>query len=282
MLPSAAPNAYTTGRMFDFSAFSTAEGWIALLSLSAMEIVLGIDNVVFISILSSRLPKAEQPRARTLGLSLALFMRIGLLFTISWMMGLTRPLFYVFQRAFSGRDLILLVGGLFLVGKAVYEIHERLEVEHAEEKRGRAASFAMVIVQVMLLDIVFSLDSVITAVGMAPAISIMMIAMVAAVGVMLIFAGPISGFVDRHPTMKILALSFLLLIGVMLVAEGFGQHISKGYIYFAMGFALMVELINMRVRRAMTAPVRLHNRFESRAGGAPPVNERSGAAAPVA
>ncbi|MFO7180849.1 MAG: TerC family protein [Pseudomonadota bacterium] len=267
--------------MFDFSAFSTAEGWIALLSLSAMEIVLGIDNIVFISILSSRLPKAEQPRARTLGLSLALLTRIGLLFTISWMMGLTRPLFYAFQRAFSGRDLILLVGGLFLVGKAVYEIHERLEVEHAEKTAKRVASFAMVIVQVMLLDIVFSLDSVITAIGMAPSIGIMMVAMVVAVIVMLIFAGPISNFVDRHPTMKILALSFLLLIGVMLVAEGFGQHISKGYIYFAMGFALMVELINMRMRRNMMAPVRLHNRFEGPQSAASETNEPASTAAPV-
>jgi predicted tellurium resistance membrane protein TerC len=250
--------------MFDFSVFATPEGWISLLSLSAMEIVLGIDNIVFISILTAKLPQSEQARARTLGLGLALFMRLGLLFTISWMMRLTAPLFEVFGRAVSGRDLILLGGGLFLVGKAVYEIHDKLEVQHEEGQKagGRRASFAGILVQILLLDVVFSLDSVITAVGMAPAIIIMMIAMVVAVIVMLIFAAPISHFVERHPTMKMLALSFLLLIGIVLVAEGMGQHISKGYIYFAMAFSVMVELINMRLRRAQSAPVNLHNRFE--------------------
>jgi predicted tellurium resistance membrane protein TerC len=247
--------------MFDFSVFQTAEGWISLLSLTAMEIVLGIDNIIFISILASKLPQNEQARARTLGLSLALAMRLGLLFAISWVMSLTQPLFEVFGRGISGRDLILLFGGLFLVAKAVYEIHDKLEAqqdEHGKVRRG--ASLATILIQIMLLDIVFSLDSVITAVGMAPAVVIMMLAMVIAVGVMLAFAGPISSFVERHPTMKILALSFLLLIGVMLVAEGMGQHISKGYIYFAMAFALGVEVINMRLRRS--APVNLHNRFE--------------------
>jgi predicted tellurium resistance membrane protein TerC len=249
--------------MFDFSVFSTFEGWVSLLSLSAMEIVLGIDNIVFISILSAKLPEAERAKARSLGLALALVTRLGLLFAISWMMRLTEPLFEVVGNEFSGRDLILLGGGLFLVAKAVYEIHDKLEVHHEEGGvKAVRASFAGILVQILLLDIVFSLDSVITAVGMAPALIIMVIAMVAAVGVMLAFAGAVSGFVERHPTMKILALSFLLLIGVMLVAEGFGQHVSKGYIYFAMGFALLVEVINLRVRKTHSAPVSLHNRFE--------------------
>ena len=250
--------------MFDFSVFGTAEGWISLLSLSAMEIVLGIDNIIFISILAGKLPAAEQPRARSLGLMLALIMRLALLLAISWMMRLTAPLFTALGQEISGRDLILLIGGLFLVAKATYEIHDKLEVEH-EEKGGvarRGASFGVILIQILLLDIVFSLDSVITAVGMAPSIVIMMLAMVIAVGVMLIFAGPIGSFVEKHPTMKILALSFLLLIGVVLVADGMGQHISKGYIYFAMAFALLVEVINLRVRRAHSAPVKLHSQFE--------------------
>ena len=252
--------------MFDFSVFMTAEGWISLLSLSAMEIVLGIDNIVFISILSSKLPKESQARARSLGLTLALGMRIGLLLTISWMMSLIEPLFHVFGRGISGRDLILLAGGVFLVAKAVYEIHDKLEGSELEaQKPGQGASFGMVLIQILLLDIVFSLDSVITAVGMAPAISIMMLAMIIAVGVMLIFAGPISHFVEKHPTMKVLALSFLLLIGVVLVADGLGQHISKGYIYFAMAFALGVELVNLRMRKRK-APVQLHNRFHGDEG----------------
>ena len=253
--------------MFDFSVFSTAEGWVSLLSLSAMEIVLGIDNIIFISILSSKLPRGEQPKARSLGLALALVMRLGLLFTISWMMRLTAPLFEVLGRAISGRDLILLVGGLFLVGKATYEIHDKLEVEH-ETKSSAAgrASFAAILVQILLLDVVFSLDSVITAVGMAPSVAVMMLAMVIAVGVMLIFAGPISAFVEKHPTMKILALSFLLLIGVVLIADGLGQHISKGYIYFAMAFALAVEMVNMRVRKAHQRPLELHRRYGDEKG----------------
>lgn len=249
--------------MFDISVFGTPEGWISLLSLTALEIVLGIDNIIFISILAAKLPESEQARARSLGLGLALIMRLGLLLAISWIMRLTTPLFEVFERGISGRDLILLFGGLFLVAKAVYEIHDKLEAAQDHHGRGaRSSSLAGVLAQILLLDIVFSLDSVITAVGMAPAIVIMMLAMVIAVGVMLLFAGPISRFVERHPTMKMLALSFLLMIGVMLVAEGFGQHISKGYIYFAMAFSLLVELINLRVRRAQSAPLALHNRFE--------------------
>jgi predicted tellurium resistance membrane protein TerC len=249
--------------MFDFSVFSTPEGWISLLSLSAMEIVLGIDNIIFISILAGKLPPDQQARARSLGLLLALVTRLGLLFTISWMMGLTAPLFTVMGNEISGRDLILLGGGIFLVAKATYEIHDKLEVQHSEEaKNGRGGRFISTLIQILLLDIVFSLDSVITAVGMAPTISIMMLAMVIAVGVMLAFAAPISNFVEKHPTMKILALSFLLLIGIVLVADGLGQHISKGYIYFAMAFSLLVELVNMRVGRGKSAPVNLHNRFE--------------------
>jgi predicted tellurium resistance membrane protein TerC len=250
--------------MFDVRVFGTAEGWISLLSLTLMEIVLGIDNIIFIAILSGKLPAQQQPKARSLGLTLALFMRLGLLLTISWLMRLTAPLFSVLGQAISGRDLILLIGGLFLVAKAVYEIHDKLEVQHQEQQTSarRNVSFIGILIQILLLDIVFSLDSVITAVGMAPDILIMMLAMVVAVGVMLVFAGPIGNFVERHPTMKILALSFLLLIGVVLVADGMGQHISKGYIYFAMAFALAVEMINLRVRRATASPVKLHSEFE--------------------
>jgi predicted tellurium resistance membrane protein TerC len=255
--------------MFDFGVLTTPEGWVSLLSLSAMEIVLGIDNIVFLSILSAKLPVEQQPKARRLGLVLALGMRLGLLFTISWMMRLTAPLFSVLSNEISGRDLILLGGGLFLVGKSVHEIHDKLEVTHeASGLPGRGASFLSVLIQILLLDVVFSLDSVITAVGMAPSIVVMMLAMVIAVGVMLVFAAPIGNFVERHPTMKILALSFLLLIGVVLIADGLGQHISKGYIYFAMAFALLVEVINMRVRRS--APVHLHSRFEAEGSGEPP------------
>jgi predicted tellurium resistance membrane protein TerC len=259
--------------MFDLSVFGTAEGWVSLLTLSLMEIVLGIDNIIFISILAGKLPRAEQPRARSLGLSLALFMRLGLVFTISWMMRLTRPLFDVLDHGVSGRDLILLGGGLFLVAKATYEIHDKLEVQHEEQQArpGGKASFAAILVQILLLDIVFSLDSVITAVGMAPSIVIMVVAMVIAVGVMLIFAGPIGNFVEKHPTMKILALSFLLLIGVVLIADGLGQHISKGYIYFAMAFSLLVEMINLRVRRSSSKPVKLHTQYRDETGKEPPL-----------
>ena len=243
--------------------FTRPEIYLSLLTLTAMEIVLGIDNVVFISILTAKLPAAEQPLARQLGLGLALVLRLALLFAISWVMGLTEPLFQLGQ-SFSGRDLILLAGGLFLVAKATHEIYDKLEVTHGEETEraaGRAASFAAILIQILALDVVFSLDSVITAVGMARDIWVMVVAMVIAVGVMLAFARAISAFVERHPSMKILALAFLLLIGVMLIADGMGQHIGKGYIYFAMAFSLGVELINMRMRRNL-APVVLHRRFE--------------------
>jgi predicted tellurium resistance membrane protein TerC len=244
---------------------SSPETWISLATLSAMEIVLGIDNIVFLSILAGRLPTDEQPRARRLGLGFALASRLALLFAISWVMRLTAPLFQLLGHGWSGRDLILLAGGLFLMAKATHEIHDKLEVRHEKELEGaaaRRASFWGVIVQIGILDIVFSLDSVITAIGMARHLSIMVAAMVIAVGVMLVFAGSIGEFVERHPTMKMLALSFLLLIGVMLVAESFGKHIEKGYIYFAMAFSFGVELLNLRMRRTKAAPVALHHRFE--------------------
>jgi predicted tellurium resistance membrane protein TerC len=227
---------------------TSPEIWTALLTLTTLEIVLGIDNIVFISILANKLPEAQRERARIVGLSLAMFMRIALLFSISWVIGLTEPLFAVFGFDFSGRDLILLGGGLFLIYKATTEIHEKLEGGEAHETARVATSFASVIFQILLLDIVFSLDSVITAVGMVDELAVMIAAVVIAVGVMLVASGPLSAFVQRHPTVKMLALSFLLLIGMSLVAEGFHQHIPKGYIYAAMGFSVFVEAINLRVR----------------------------------
>jgi predicted tellurium resistance membrane protein TerC len=231
-----------------------------------MEIVLGIDNVIFISILVDKLPTGQQAKARRLGLALALILRLALLFAITWVMGLTSPLFEILGKGFTGRDVILLGGGLFLIVKATREVHENLEVVHEQHHApsGRSA-FGIVLVQILALDIVFSLDSVITAVGMAQHISVMVVAMVVAVGVMLAFSGSIAAFVNRHPSMKMLALSFLLLIGVVLVADGMGQHVGKGYIYFAMAFSFGVELLNMRVR-GKTAPVMLHNRFDREPG----------------
>src|SRR5262245_8911897 len=243
-------------------AFLSTEGLLSLATLTAMEIVLGIDNVVFIAILVARLPAAQQALARRLGLILALGMRIALLFTITWMMGLTRPFFEIMGHGVSGRDLILLGGGLFLIFKATWEIYDKLEVIHVEAERGGSrGAFVSTLIQSILLDIVFSLDSVITAVGMANRLSIMVTAMVLAMLVMLWAAGAISRFVERRPSVKILALSFLLLIGVMLVAEGMGSHVDKGYIYFAMSFSLFVEMLNLRYRRNRR-PVSLHHRFE--------------------
>jgi predicted tellurium resistance membrane protein TerC len=234
---------------------------IALVTLTFLEIVLGVDNVIFISILSAKLPKEQQKRARRVGLIAAMVMRIALLGAIFWVSRLTAPLFELLGRGVSGRDLILIGGGLFLLAKATYEIHDKLEGHEGGPTRP-AASFASVIGQVMILDIVFSLDSVITAIGMADDQRVMIAAVVLAVLVMLVAAEPISRVVETHPTIKILALSFLLLIGMSLMADGFGQHISKGYIYFAMGFSVFVEAINIRVRRKDSPPVQLHSKYE--------------------
>jgi predicted tellurium resistance membrane protein TerC len=241
-------------------AFLTSDGLLALVTLTFLEIVLGVDNVIFISILSSKLPLDQQGRARRVGLLGAMVMRLLLLMSIAWIIRLTAPLFVVFRQEISGRDLILLVGGLFLLGKATIEIHERLEGEEAHGSTRTAPSFAAVIVQIMALDIVFSLDSVITAVGMAEDLAIMVAAVVLAVVIMMFSAEPISAFVNRHPTVKVLALSFLLLIGVSLIGDGFGMHIPKGYIYFAMGFSVFVEMVNLRMRGAAT-PVKLHQKY---------------------
>ena len=243
-----------------FDAFLTADGLIALVTLTFLEIVLGVDNIIFISILSGKLPAASQLRARRVGLGAAMVMRILLLLSIAWIIRLTAPLFTVFNNEISGRDLILILGGLFLLAKSTLEIHDRLEGEEGHTTARVAPSFAAVIFQIMLLDIVFSLDSVITAVGMADDVSIMVAAVVVSVGIMMVAAEPISGFVNRHPTVKVLALSFLLLIGVSLVADGLGFHVPKGYIYFAMGFSVFVEMINLRVKKA-TTPVKLHSPY---------------------
>jgi len=233
---------------------------IAFLTLSVLEIVLGIDNVIFISILAGKLPKEQQAKARIIGLALAMITRVLLLLSIAWMARLTEPLFSVFGHDFSGRDLILIIGGVFLVWKSTHEIHDKMEGPDEAQGGGKAkAVFSAIIVQIILLDIVFSLDSVITAVGMVDNIPVMISAVILAVIFMMFFAGPISGFVERHPTVKMLALSFLLLIGVTLIADGFGQHVSKGYIYFAMGFSVFVEILNIRIRKTPSEPVKLHH-----------------------
>ncbi|HJR43362.1 MAG TPA: TerC family protein [Gemmatimonadaceae bacterium] len=239
---------------------SDPSAWIALLTLTALEIVLGIDNIVFISILAGKLPERQRDKARRLGLAAAMVARILLLLSITWIMRLTNPLFEVFGQEISGRDLILIGGGLFLIAKATHEIHDKLEGEEGEKARKIPPTFSSVIIQIMLLDIVFSLDSVITAVGMAEDVSIMIIAVVIAVGIMMLSAKGIGTFVERHPTVKMLALSFLLLIGVTLIAEGLGQHISKGYIYFAMGFSVFVEVLNLRLKK-VSKPVHLHDAY---------------------
>ncbi len=254
-----------------FEPFLHVEGWVSLLTLSAMEIVLGIDNIVFLSLMVAKVPREKQAFTRTVGLILALGMRLVLLLSISWVMGLKEPLFAIFGKAFSGRDIILFVGGAFLVGKATHEIYEKMEVSeeddgaekrHDEERaKPKSVSLLSVLIQIALLDIIFSLDSVITAVGMAQHIPIMMVAMILAVLVMILFAGKVGDFVLRHPSMTILALSFLILIGVMLVADALGQHVSKGYVYSAMAFSLFVEVVNMRFRKKRTrSPVKLHAR----------------------
>jgi predicted tellurium resistance membrane protein TerC len=242
-----------------FDPFLSAEGLIALATLTLLEVVLGVDNVIFISILAGKLPADQQARARRLGLIAAMVMRILLLFSLAWIIRLTNPLFTVLGQEISGRDLILLGGGLFLLAKATLEIHEKLEGEEGHGSAKVYPTFGAVILQIMLLDIVFSLDSVITAVGMADELAIMVAAVIIAVGIMMISAGTISDFVSRHPTVKMLALSFLMLIGVSLVGEGFELHIPKGYIYFAMGFSIFVEMINLRLRQG--TPVKLHQPY---------------------
>jgi len=232
------------------------QAWMALVTLSALEIVLGIDNIIFISIQAGKLPAHLQKKARLMGLGLAMFIRIALLFSLSWLMGLTAPLFTILGNEISGRDLILISGGLFLLWKSTMEIHEKLEGEETISEARVGATFGAVIVQILLLDIVFSLDSIITALGMASRLSIMIAAVVIAVGFMMLFSGNISSFVEKHPTIKMLALSFLLLIGVALIGDGFDMHIPKGYIYFAMAFSVVVEMLNLRIRQG--TPVKLH------------------------
>ncbi len=243
-----------------FEWLADPEAWIALFTLTALEIVLGVDNIIFISILVGRLPEAQRQRARVLGLGFAMVTRIGLLLSLAWVMTLTEPLITIVGHEISGRDIILIAGGLFLLWKSVHEIHNSLEGEAETDESAVAAvkaTFAGIIVQIGIIDIVFSLDSVITAVGMADHVEIMVIAIVIAVGVMMFSAKAIGEFVDRHPTVKMLALSFLILVGLALVAEGWGFHIPKGYIYFAMAFSVLVEMLNLRVRKKREAAVRL-------------------------
>ncbi len=252
----------------DFTWITQPESWIALLTLIALELVLGVDNVIFISILSGKLPLQDQQRARTTGIMLAVITRVLLLLSLSWIISLEEPFFHIpwfggEAIGISGRDLILLAGGLFLLWKSTHEIHDKLEGKEGEASAKVAATFASVIIQIMLLDVVFSLDSVITAVGMVDHLAIMIIAVIIAAGVMVFVAGPIGTFVEHHPTIKILALSFLLLIGFTLIVEGLHQHIPKGYVYFAMGFSVFVEMLNLRVRDSRVKPVSLHDSYKA-------------------
>ncbi|MBE0613052.1 MAG: TerC family protein [Burkholderiales bacterium] len=247
-----------------FEWLSSPEAWIALGTLTALEIVLGIDNIIFISILVGRLPAHQRAFARKLGLGLAMIARLALLFSISWVMGLTEPWFTIFSQGISGRDVVLIVGGLFLLAKATHEIHNSLEGVEDEGPAVAAAGLGMVLTQIAVLDIVFSLDSVITAVGLVDHVSIMAIAIILAVAVMLGAAKSIGDFVDEHPTIKMLALSFLLLVGVTLMAEGFDVHVPKGYIYFAMAFSVAVEMLNIRMRKLRSKPIRLHKQIRDR------------------
>lgn len=238
--------------------------WIAFLTLSLLELVLGIDNIVFISILAGKLPPEQQSKARYIGLALALVMRVILLFSLTWVIGLTAPLFTIFGQEISGRDLVLLIGGLFLLAKSTHEIHGSLEGEEGHKSTKIYPSFVGVLIQITLLDMVFSLDSVITAVGMVDNLWIMIAAVVVSIFFMMAFAGSIGAFVQKHPTIKMLALSFLILIGVTLIAEGLDQHIPKGYIYFAMAFSVLVEILNLRLRKVKTEPVHLHNAYDDK------------------
>jgi predicted tellurium resistance membrane protein TerC len=241
------------------------QAWVGFATLTVLEIVLGIDNIIFISILAGKLPRDQQAKARYIGLGLAMVMRIALLFSLSWIIRLTEPLFDVLGQEISGRDLVLLIGGLFLIAKATHEIHHRLEGEEGERSAKVAPSLRSVLIQIMLLDIVFSLDSVITAVGMVDQLGVMVAAVVVAVGFMMVFAKPVSDFVERHPTVKMLALSFLIMIGVSLVAESFDQHIPKGYIYFAMAFSVMVEVLNLKARKPEAEQVHLRQAYSEEA-----------------
>lgn len=240
-----------------FELLADPQTWIALATLTALELVLGIDNVIFISILVDKLPPERRELARKIGLFAAMFMRIGLLLMLAWIVGLTEPLFSVLDKGFSGRDLVLFLGGLFLLWKSVGEIHQTLEGGHDQGKPAGKASFGSVIVQIMLIDIVFSLDSIITAVGMVEEVSVMITAVIASVALMMLFAGAIGRFVSAHPTIKMLALAFLVAIGVVLIAESFGTHVPKGYIYSAMAFSVIVEMLNLRLRKRSTRPAEL-------------------------
>jgi predicted tellurium resistance membrane protein TerC len=245
-----------------FEWITSPEAWVALGTLTALEIVLGIDNIIFISILVSRLPEHQRNLGRRIGLGLAMIARLALLFSIAWVMGLTAPWFTIFGKDISGRDVILILGGLFLLGKSTHEIHNSLEGTTEDKHKTAAATLGSVLIQITVLDIVFSLDSVITAVGLVKYVSVMAIAIILAVGVMLLAAKPIGDFVDAHPTVKILALSFLILIGVTLMVEGFNIHVPKGYIYFAMAFSVVVEMLNIRMRKKRAAPVKLHKQVQ--------------------
>jgi len=240
---------------------SSPEAWIAFLTLTALELVLGIDNVIFISILVDRLPEARRDLARRTGLFLAMFMRIALLLVLSWVVGLVRPLFTVLGNEISGRDVILIAGGLFLLWKSTKEVHQLIEGEAGSASAAVRATFSAVIFQIILIDLVFSLDSIITAVGMVDEVAVMIAAVIASVALMMLFAGAIGRFVSRHPTLKMLALAFLFMIGLVLIADGFGYHVPKGYVYGAIAFSLVVEMLNMRMRRRAAAPAELHEPY---------------------
>ncbi len=249
---------------------ASPEAWIAFATLTALELVLGIDNIIFISILVDKLPKARQEFARRLGLFMAMFMRVGLLLVLAWIVGLVAPLFTVFGQEISGRDLILILGGLFLIWKSTGEIHQSMEGAHEEAGQSAVkASFQAVIIQIMLVDLVFSLDSIITAVGMVDDVRVMIAAVVASVAMMMLFAGPIGRFVSDHPTIKMLALSFLVVVGVVLVAEGFDNHVPKGYVYFGMAFSLVVEMLNIRMRKRAAKPVQMPLQYTGEQGPGP-------------